>query len=78
MIVTGISEVLAPGKKSGAKLKIYIDNEFAFVLYKGELKTYHICENKVISDSVYDSIMHELLPKRAKLRCMNLLKSSTP
>lgn len=75
MIVTGISEVLAPGKKSGAKLKIYIDNEFAFVLYKGELKTYHICENKVISDSVYDSIMHELLPKRAKLRCMNLLKS---
>ena len=75
MIVTGISEVLAPGKKSGAKLKIYIDNEFAFVLYKGELKTYHICENKVISETVYDSIMHELLPKRAKLRCMNLLKS---
>ena len=75
MIVTEISEVLATGRKSGTKFKIYIDNEFAFVIYRGELRTYHICENEEISKEVYDSIMNELLPKRAKLRCMNLLKS---
>ena len=38
MIVTGISEVLAPGKKSGAKLKIYIDNADATTL--NSAKTY--------------------------------------
>lgn len=75
MTITRISEISAISGKTGAKFKIYIDNEFAFVLYRGELRTYHICEAEEISEAVYESIMHELLPKRAKLRCMNLLKS---
>ena len=75
MIITRISEISAAGGKTKAKFKVYIDNEFAFVLYRGELRKYHICEDEEISDSVYESIMQELLPKRAKLRCMNLLKS---
>lgn len=55
--------------------KVYIDSEFAFVLYKGELRLYHISEGKDISDKDYNTIMNELLPKRARLRAMNLLKS---
>lgn len=55
--------------------KIFLDYEFAFVLYKGELRLYHIVEGQEISDADYHSIMADVLPKRAKLRCMNLLKS---
>lgn len=55
--------------------KVFIDYEFAFVLYKGELRLYHIAEGQEISETDYGSIMADVLPKRAKLRCLNLLKS---
>lgn len=58
-----------------SRSKIYIDQQFAFVLYKGELRRYHIYEGKEIDMQDYDALMHEILPRRAKLRCMNLLKS---
>lgn len=54
---------------------IFIDFEFAFVLYKGELRIYHIKEGAEMAEADYRTIMEEVLPKRAKLRCMNLLKS---
>ena len=55
------------------RIKVYIDNCFAFVLYKGEIRTYKIREESNITEEVYHSIMQEVLPKRAKLRAMNLL-----
>lgn len=69
MTVTKITEI------SKSKLKITIDGEFAFVLYKGELHHYRLQEGEEISDEVYSEIMEEILPKRAKLRAMNLLKA---
>ena len=69
MVVTEITEV------SKAKWKIYIDYEFAFVLYKGELRKYHIKIDEDISEETYREIVDEVLTKRAKLRCMNLLQS---
>lgn len=69
MIVTQISEA------SKSRCRIYIDGQFAFVLYKGELRQYHIKEEKELSAGNYREIMTKLLPKRAKLRCMNLLQS---
>lgn len=60
---------------SKSRSKVYIDEEFAFVLYKGELRLYHVRENEEISEKDYHTIMEEVLPKRAKLRTMNLLKS---
>ena len=71
MIVTDITEL------SKSKYKIFIDDEFAFVLYKGELRRFRIEEDGEISESVYREIVEEVLPKRAKLRAMNLLKSHT-
>lgn len=53
--------------------KVYIDGEFAFVLYKGELRLYHVREGEALSEENYNKIMLEVLPKRAKLRAMNLL-----
>ncbi|MDE7188286.1 MAG: recombination regulator RecX [Lachnospiraceae bacterium] len=69
MIVTQISEA------SKSRCRIYIDGQFAFVLYKGELRQYHIKEEQELSAGNYREIMTKLLPKRAKLRCMNLLQS---
>lgn len=69
MIVTDILEI------SASKKKVYIDQEFAFVLYKGELRKYGIANGATLRPEIYREIMEEILPKRAKLRCMNLLKS---
>ena len=59
---------------SSAKSAVWIDGEFAFVLYKGELRNYRLEENEEITTAVYEEIIGSLLPKRAKLRCMNLLQ----
>lgn len=69
MTVTRIEEV------TKSRVRIYIEEEEAFVLYKGELRTFHIREGEDVAQESYDTIMGELLPKRAKLRAMNLLKS---
>ena len=69
MIITRIEEF----KKD--RFKVFIDEEFAFVLYKGELKSYKLKVGESLSQDVYSEINNELLPKRAKLRAMGLLKS---
>ncbi|MDD3413524.1 MAG: regulatory protein RecX [Lachnospiraceae bacterium] len=56
------------------KYKIYLNDEFAFVLYKGELKKYHLDVDEVLSEEQYQMIVEETLLKRAKLRAMYLLK----
>lgn len=71
MIVTQVTEL------SKSRSKVYIDQEFAFVLYKGELRLYHIKEGNVIAEEDYHSIIKEVLPKRAKMRAMNLLQKRT-
>ncbi|WP_029232710.1 regulatory protein RecX [Butyrivibrio sp. VCB2006] len=68
MTVTDIVEL---DKK---RSKIYIDGEFAFVLYKGELREYGIKVGADILESTYEEITGTLLTKRAKLRAMNLLQ----
>lgn len=69
MMVTKIEEI------NNKKVRVFIDNEFAFVLYKGELRLYKVKEGEEICDEAYSEIVEKVLPKRAKLRCMNLLKA---
>ncbi len=71
MIVTQIIEL------SKNRSKVYIDQEFAFVLYKGELRLYHLKEDTEIAQEDYRIIRDEVLPKRAKLRAMNLLQKKS-
>ena len=68
MTVTEITEV------SKSRRKIWIDEEFAFVLYSSELKSYGIAKDQELREDAYRTIMTQLLPKRAKLRAMNLLQ----
>lgn len=60
---------------SKTKVKVLTDDGGAFALYKGELGKLQIEKGGEISDALFHYIMDEVLQKRAKLRCMNLLKS---
>lgn len=69
MIVTQITGV------NKSRYRIWLDGQSAFILYKGELSRFRLAEGKEIEEESYRCIMEEILPKRAKLRCMNLLQS---
>lgn len=68
MMVTDISEI------SKSRIRVEIDGEDSFVLYKGELRVYGIKEGENIPRESFEQLMCEVLPKRARLRAMNLLK----
>ena len=69
MKVTRVEEV------TKSRSRVFLDEEFAFVLYKGELRLYHIIPGEELSPGDYAAITQQLLPRRAKLRAMNLLKN---
>ena len=58
------------------KRKIVLEDDRSFVLYAGELRKYHIREGEEIPEEVLEEIHDDVLVRRAKLRCMNLLKTS--
>ena len=58
----------------GKGYAVYINDEFAFVLYKGELSKYHLSAGDDIDDEQYERIS-AALTLRAKKRGMNLLKT---
>lgn len=68
MVITKIDEH-TPGK-----YKIYLNDEFAFVLYKGDIRHLGLKDGQELSDETYDKIMNEILDKRAKMRAMHLLE----
>jgi regulatory protein len=53
---------------------VYLDGEFAFVLYRGELRSLKITEGAELSEADYRKVREEILPKRATVRAMNLLQ----
>ena len=67
-----VTEIRELDKK---RSRVYVDEEFAFVLYKSELRKFRIKDGEEITAEEYDEITRVILPKRAKLRAMNLLKS---
>jgi regulatory protein len=69
MQITDITEI------SKAKIKVMVDNDITFSLYKSELRAYNLRKDEEISEEIYHRIVDEVLVKRAKLRCLNLLKS---
>ena len=57
-----------------SRYKVYLAEEFAFVLYKGELSRYGIKEGTELPNETYTKIMEEVLPKRAKSKALHLLE----
>lgn len=54
--------------------KIYVNQEFAFVLYKGEVAQYKLKKEHFIEEHIFYELKRKVLPKRAKKRCLNLLQ----
>ncbi len=69
MIVTRIEAV------TKTKYKVYVDEKFAFALYKGELSRYHLAAGKELESELYIKIRKEIVGKRAKIRAMHLLNN---
>lgn len=69
MIVVSIEPV------SRDRSRIRLDSGNKFILYKGEIRILKIKPESELSDETYNQIMKAVLPKRAKLRAMNLLKA---
>ena len=59
----------------GSRVKIYINNDFAFVLYKGEISKYGLKEGKEIPSNTYSVIMNKLFD-RGKERALYMLDKS--
>lgn len=68
MIVTDIRY----GKNK--KYEIYLNDEFAFELYKSEINAYHIEKEQELEDSVYEELIYDVIGKRAKKRAMHILE----
>ena len=71
MIVSGIT----PADKR--RSKVFLDGSFAFVLYNGEIKRFHIEEGEELAQELYSQIMDEVLCRRARERMLHLLKSTS-
>lgn len=54
--------------------KVFLDEEQAFVLYRGELKKYQIEEGNELSEEQYNRISEQILLKRGKERALYYLK----
>lgn len=62
-------------KLAGGRYQVLLDDESSFPLYAKELAVYGIEENAEVSDQLYETIMQEVLSKRAKLKAMHLLET---
>ena len=57
------------------KCKVFLEGDFAFVLYKSEAARFHIEEGNDLPAKTYEMIEEEILLKRARDRVLYLLQS---
>ncbi len=55
------------------RYKVFLDGQFAFVLYKGELSRYHITQDAEVEAEIVNQILDGIVLKRAKQRALHLL-----
>lgn len=70
-VITAIEEY----NRGKGRVAVYLNDRFAFVLYRGELSKYGLETGTVMTDDLYERIMDETVYVRAKKRGLNLLKS---
>ena len=66
-----VSRVEACGKN---KSKVFLEEGFAFVLYRAEISDWGIAEGEELSAEAYGRILQELLLPRAKEKALSLLE----
>ena len=71
MLVTKI-ETIEKGKVN--KYKVFIDDEYEFLLYPKEIHRYHIKENDCLTEQIYNEIYFETVLRRGKQKALAILK----
>lgn len=74
MIITDIVEVNVSKSKKKTAYKIFIDDDYAFLLYRQDIKIYQLEINSEVTSSIYDKIIEETVYRRAKQKAMAILK----
>lgn len=74
MIITDIIEINIGRNKTKNAYKIYIEEDFAFLLYSQDIKQYQIDIGKEITADIYERIIEDTVYRRAKNRALTLLK----
>ena len=69
MLITRLEAV------NGKKYRVYLNDAPAFLLYSSEVSRYCLKEGQELDENQEKEIYSAVLSKRAKLRCMNLLKT---
>lgn len=54
--------------------RVYLDGEFAFALYNGEIRRYRLEEGYEIEEPLYEEILRETVCRRARERALYLLR----
>lgn len=70
MIVTGLECI------SKSRIKVYIDEEFAFILYPQDIRKYKLKLEEEIEYNLFLVIIEETVLRRAKNKALNLLANS--
>ncbi len=65
--------ITAVRKISTRKVCVEINYDVKFSLYSGEASRFNIEQGRYLAKESYDEIFKEILPKRARERCYNLL-----
>ena len=60
---------------SKTKYRIETDDYVVLVLYKADLRRYNLAEGTVLEPKQKELLLTEILPHRAKARCLKLLQS---
>ena len=63
-------------KKTDRKVMVLLEDGLSFALYRREADQFGIREGADLPAEIIDRIIDDLLVKRSRLRCMNLLKAS--
>jgi regulatory protein len=74
MIITDIIEVNVGRSKKKSAYKIYIDDDYAFLLYRQDIKVYQLETSTEITSLLYDKIIEETVYRRAKQKALAILK----
>ncbi len=61
---------------SDKKSILYINYDYTIPLYNSEIRRYHFNKGEEVSSAILDEIKSDILVKRAKLRLMNILKTT--
>ena len=56
------------------KYQVYLNDEFAFELYKSEIKAENLQVGMEVDEALYDKILYQVVGKRATKRAMHILE----